>query len=321
LRVFRRTSLLLMGFVGLACSSSSNGGGGNNVAMGGNNVAGHPENAGGDSAGGAPQGGSATGGAAAGGAPATTSGPVLLARSEGCDKPASGAGVYVKGSFTIAGKSRDSFVRLPSDYDSSRAYSLLFQLHGSGGVAPGNGRGIEVPADKNAVIITPQGINGLWQLGATGEDVAFWDAMYADAMARYCIDQHRVFVMGFSRGGALTNMLGCVRGDRVRAVGPLASWHPARMGTCVGRPAAWFVHATDDRVVPLPMGHRALEYFIASSRCTSNTVTTVPSLCQANVGCDLGADLVFCEIAGDHGAPIEWEVPAMWNFFERLPPR
>lgn len=119
----------------------------------------------------------------------------------------------------------------------------------------------------------------------------------------------------------MTNMIGCVRGDRVRAVGPLASWHPARMGSCVGQPAAWFVHATNDSVVPLPMGTRAREYFIASSHCTASTETTVPAQCKANVGCDPGTEVVFCEILGDHGSPIEWEVPAMWRFFERLTPR
>jgi polyhydroxybutyrate depolymerase len=299
----------------------SSNGGGDIASVGGDNLAGQQGNVGGNATGGTSQGGTSTGGSATGGAMTTTNAPVLLARSEGCGKSATGAGVYVRGKFTIAGKSRDSFVRLPSDYDSNRAYPLLFQFHGSGGVAPGNGLGIEVPADKDAVIITPQGIGGLWQLGATGEDVGLFDALYADAMARFCIDQRRVFVMGFSRGGGMTNMLGCVRGDRVRAVGPLASWHPARMGSCVGQPAAWFVHATNDGVVPLPMGTRALAYFIASSHCTANTETIVPAQCKANVGCDLGAEVVFCEISGDHGAPIEWEVPAMWNFFERLAAR
>jgi polyhydroxybutyrate depolymerase len=314
---------------GGASSGGSSPGGGGGVA--GDNLAGHPVNdgghaaggssAGGSSAGGAATGGSSNGGAAAGGAPPITGTTLLPSRSEGCGKAASGAGTYVKGNFTIAGKSRDTFVRLPSGYDSNRAYPLLFQLHGSGGVAPGNGRGIEVPANNDAVIVTPQGIGGLWLLGATGDDVAFWDALYADAIARFCIDQRRVFVMGFSRGGAFSNMLGCVRGDRIRAVGPLASWHPARMGTCVGQPAAWFVHATNDSVVPLPMGLRARDYYIASSRCTSTTTPTVPAQCQANMGCDAGAEVVFCEIPGDHGSPIEWEVPAMWNFFERLAPR
>lgn len=242
----------------------------------------------------------------------------LPARSVGCGKAAKGTGSYVRQDMQVAAKARANFLWLPLNYDPTKAHELLISLHGTGGVAPGDGKGIETAAGNEAIIMTPQGIDGMWQLGADGEDVAFFDAMYAFATENFCVNQQRVFVTGFSRGAAMSNLLGCVRGDKIRGIGPLAGWQPARQTDCRGRPAAWFAHGTSDGAVPIVQGTRSLGLQMVRNGCEAATAPTPPSPCVAQQGCDTGSPVVWCEIPGDHGTPIEWSVPALWKFFAAL---
>lgn len=243
---------------------------------------------------------------------------MLPARSAGCGKAATGTGSYVRTSLQIANKSRANFVWVPANYDPNRAYALLFTLHGTGGVAPGDGMNIEIPAGQDAIIMTPQAIGGTWQLGVSGEDVMFWDAMYKNALEAFCINPQRVFVMGFSRGGAMSNLLGCVRGDKIRALGPLAGWQPAPQTSCIGRPAARFVHSGQDGVVPVLQGYRSRDMQNLRNGCEAASDPKPPAPCVQQRGCMPGSPVLWCEISGDHGAPIEWSVPAMWQFFDGL---
>ncbi len=240
-------------------------------------------------------------------------------RSVGCGKIATGSGTYERNTLTVAGASRTYFVWVPKNYDPEQAYPVLFHFHGTGGTAPGNGRGVELSAaGTEAILISPQGLQGVWALGAEGDDVQFFDAMYDSIRNSHCVNQQRVFAMGFSRGGAMSNLLGCVRGHQVRGIGPLAAWQPAPASACVGNPSAWFAHGEGDRVVAVTQGTRARDFIRQRHQCDSEARPTMPSPCVEYENCRDGVKLVWCAIEGDHGAVIEYAAPRVWDFFKTL---
>ena len=55
-----------------------------------------------------------------------------------------------------------------------------------------------------------------WDASANGADVVFFDAMVADVKARFCTDENRVFVVGYSSGSWLVNQLTCIRSSVLR---------------------------------------------------------------------------------------------------------
>lgn len=239
-------------------------------------------------------------------------------RSSGCGKPGTGTGSYQRQTVMIAGAQRTYFVWVPKAYDPERAYPVLFSFHGSGGTAPGNGQGVELKAGSEAILVSGQGIGGLWQLGAEGVDVAFFDAMLKDVTSNRCVDERRVFAMGFSRGGAMVNLLGCVRGEVLRAIGPLAGWQPARSSDCLAHISAWFAHGTNDGVVPIAQGIRSRDLFKEHNGCTDVTAPVSPTPCVEHTSCGHGSKLVWCAISGGHGDVINYAAPVIWDFFKRF---
>ena len=66
--------------------------------------------------------------------------------------------------------------------------------------------------------MTPQGLpldTGLAGWDST-RDLVFFDALYEVLTTNLCVDQSRVFSLGFSNGGGMTYGLSCGRADVVR---------------------------------------------------------------------------------------------------------
>lgn len=89
-----------------------------------------------------------------------------------------------------------------------------------------------------AIVVYPQALNtpGMtsdlegkkpgWQPrpGMEGDrDVKFFDAMLATLKQQYKVDDHRLYVAGFSSGGAFTYILWLMRGAEIRAVAPASA--------------------------------------------------------------------------------------------------
>ena len=55
----------------------------------------------------------------------------------------------------------------------------------------------------------------------------------------------------------MTNAVGCLRGDVIRAIAVVAGSGPNNASQCKGPVAAWITHGMDDENVPSPAASRA----------------------------------------------------------------
>lgn len=117
-------------------------------------------------------------------------------------------------SITVNSRSRRYIVRLPANYSPSRPYRLIFGLHwrdGDFGAVDGGSApyyGLQALANNSAIFVAPDGLNKGWANNG-GEDVAFVDAILKEVREGACVDDERVFAMGFSYGGAMSYSLAC----------------------------------------------------------------------------------------------------------------
>jgi poly(3-hydroxybutyrate) depolymerase len=118
--------------------------------------------------------------------------------------------------------------------DGSGSWPVIFNWHSLGMSASYQDSGIHVDANNSimpAIVVVPDS-NGFtmmtqdmtWDVfsvtdGAAGNmDVALFDAVLECLDARYGVDESRVYSMGFSLGGIMSDLLGVVRGDVIAAV-------------------------------------------------------------------------------------------------------
>ena len=81
-------------------------------------------------------------------------------------------------------------------------------------------------ASDGAVVVLPQGENGTWHddPSTTGpDDVAFISAVIDRISQQYQTDPSRVYVMGFSQGGFMTQRLACDLSGRIAAAAAVGS--------------------------------------------------------------------------------------------------
>jgi polyhydroxybutyrate depolymerase len=313
---------------GTAGGVSSGAGGKDSVGSSGES----PGDSGGPSSGGS--GRAASGGSAGGGASGGTAGHDLPgsagaddagatggsnpSSSSGCGTPQTGTSSYAVRSIAIRGTEREYYLWVPTGYDATRPYPLIVRFHGSTGDGLSGGLEIEAAAAGNAIIASPSGIDGHWDLAPDGVDVALFDAILLEVEDSYCIDAGRVFAYGFSAGGALTNLLGCVRGNVLRGIAPVESSAPM-LSSCNGPVAAWFTHSPDDTVVTIDRGAAALELYRSLDGCGTDTAPVAPTPCVRYQSCTQGFPVDWCETSGPHDPQGSFTAPGAWSFFSSLP--
>ena len=132
-------------------------------------------------------------------------------------------GNFMPRTIQVLDQARRYHLRVPSDYDPSRAYSLIFRWHGAGGNGLSGGLNIEYSAKNDAIIVSADGMNNVWDVKTGSADLAFFDNMLQTISSQYCIDNKRIFSYGFSVGGSFSNLLACERSDVLRASAAVAS--------------------------------------------------------------------------------------------------
>ena len=296
---------------------------------------------GGTATGGTATGGKATGGAAAGGA--SSGGQSAGGASSGCGVSGVASGVQNL-QITVNGQVRTYVVSIPSNYSASTPQVLVFAFHGMGGsgtvarqyfnIEVSNGRGGYT--NDRAIFVYPDGLandggSTGWSFTTTSADMAFFDALFAEVMTKYCINTNRVFVTGHSMGAMATNALGCYRGDLIRAIAPVAGMPPMSYGggtvTCAGNVGAFIVHGNNDTTVDFTQGGIATrDFWIARNGCSTTTVpdSTTPSACVDYQGCQPDLPVIWCVHTLGHNWPATTSCdggicfnagPAIWGFF------
>jgi poly(3-hydroxybutyrate) depolymerase len=247
-------------------------------------------------------------------APATDAGSSR--RSAGCGLPATGTSSYTRQTVTIANTTREYFLWVPRTYEPSQAYPIVFRWHGATGNGLSGGLEIEASSGENAIIVSPSGIDGLWDVSPTGVDVALFDTLLALLEAAYCIDKGRVFSYGFSMGGGFTELLGCVRSSVVRGIAPVEATSPTTM--CPGKVAARITQSPDDMAVSFDGAIASRGLFLAADGCATTTVPVSPSPCVRYQGCAEGYPVDWCQTSGPHNPQGAFTGPAAWSFFDSL---
>ena len=187
----------------------------------------------------------------------TTEAPV--ARSAGCglapdvEQPAQERPGDVELTFESGGVERIYRLGIPEGYDPDVPAPLLLNLHGSGSNALQASVYGDVPrlaGERGMVTVTPQGVDGQWQLVAAGTDATFLAELVDDVSARYCIDELRLHMIGMSLGAWKAASTACAEGRWASIALVTVEVFP---GACEPMPVVAF-HGTADPVVPYGEG-------------------------------------------------------------------
>jgi polyhydroxybutyrate depolymerase len=245
-------------------------------------------------------------------------------RSSGCGF-ASPTGVSSH-SIVVDGTTRTYLLSVPTNYDPSATHRLIFAWHGFGGSGSSiRSHNVEYGLGSSEISVYPDGLyiqqyGGTgWDLIPTGRDVALFDALSAYLESRYCIDTARVMSYGFSLGGYMTNLLGCVRGDRIRALAVVSGGWPALATSCAAIPIAyWASHADDDWAVSITTGRQARDHWRTLDACGPTTTPVYPSPCVRYNGCIAGDPVVWCEVATGGHNWFTWDSPGIAAFLNQF---
>jgi len=306
---------------GTASGGASNGGASSGGANGGHAAATSNGGSGGSSVGGGSSGSGGSGSSGAGAGAGGGGNKPDAKPSMGCSQPASGAlQEWVASTVMTSGASRAYSVRLPAKYSPTRAYPVIVLLHGCGGGT--NNVPMENVTGNDAILVrgTGSASGTCWDTNANGKDVAFFDAMVADVKSRFCADESRVFVVGYSSGSWLVNQLTCIRADVVRG-GATVSGGEAASGKCGGPVARIFLHDTNDNDNVIAGSEKARTRMLTQNKCDAAAATKPvdPSPCTEYQGCDDGYAVRWCQTSGKAHARQDTLAPgAFWNFFKAL---
>jgi len=155
-------------------------------------------------------------------------------------------------------------VALPATIDPQRPLGALVFAHGYRGSAEGVIRhdGLRELADElDLALIALQSAGDDWSIpGAPGDSViegvdemAYVDAVLADASERFGIDPTRRVASGFSAGGMMVWNIACYRSRSFAGFVPIAGtfWQPTP-ASCPSPPASIVhIHGETDQIVPL----------------------------------------------------------------------
>jgi poly(3-hydroxybutyrate) depolymerase len=251
--------------------------------------------------------------------------------TSGCEKtdfPAAG-----EKTIDVNGVTREYIITLPDNYDPSHPYKLIFAWHGLTGTMQqiaGNGfwgyYGLQNLADDSTIFMAGQGLPATeggtdyaWP-NTDGRDIAYTQAVLAWIEENYCVDTQRIFSVGMSYGGIMSNTVGGEMGDVVRAIAPMSGAGPNAFfggAECKGPVAAWLAHGTSDDTVDISMGEGSRDHWLEANGCDATSQPVDPSPCVAYDGCDTGYPVTWCAFDGGHEVP-DFAAQAVWDFFNQF---
>jgi polyhydroxybutyrate depolymerase len=277
----------------------------------------------------------------AGGAVIDVGIPASVDVATGCGLAGAPKGVLTDQQIVVGSVIRTYLLSVPKNYDGSTPLSLVFAWHGHG--AAGNVArqqfAIEPAAAGGAIFVYPDGLGAAgdtdWDYSANGRDVQLFDTLVSHLTSTYCIDRDRIFSTGLSAGAFFTNVLGCYRGDVLRAIAPVAGGPPSLSDsnpvTCTGNVGAWVAHASNDDTVNFTtFGMATRDFWIARNGCSTQLPPVDASLidCVEYQGCQPDLPVVFCVHTEGHTWPSMASCydggvcfdagSAVWSFFARF---
>lgn len=225
----------------------------------------------------------------------------------------------------VDGQMREFLLTIPSTYDPSTPMPLVFGWHAAGGSGMGiRGMGVYEASGSSVITVHADGLRvgntTGWVLDPAGIDAALYDAMFTFVTDSLCIDLDHVYSYGFSFGGYMSNMLGCIRGDQLLAIAPFHGGGPDASWTCQGTVSAMMHHRVDDGVVSIAAGRASRDHWVAANDCDINMSTAVAPAPCIEYTCNSTERVLWCESAtGGHPPPPDLAART-WNFFSSFLP-
>jgi poly(3-hydroxybutyrate) depolymerase len=244
-----------------------------------------------------------------------------MKKSPGCEMATNQAlNQWVESTVSSGGSNRPYSVRLPTGYSASRAYPVIILLHGCGGGT--NNVPMEKVTGTDAILVrgTGSAADTCWTTGATSADVTFFDAMVTDTKARFCADENRFFVVGYSSGSWLANQLTCIRSGVLRGAATVTGGESAGSG-CKGPVSRIFIHDKDDTTNVISGSEKARDRQLTQNGCDKSMapVAQDPSPCMGYPGCPAAYPVVFCQTSGQmHNRQDSFAPSTFWNFFKKF---
>lgn len=141
--------------------------------------------------------------------------------------------------------------------------------HGYRGSATGvmrNGSLRRMVHAQGLALIAVQGVNGSWNLpygpstfDSTGDaEFTYFDAVIADATAKFAIDPSRLVASGFSAGGMMVWNLACTRPDAFVGFVPISGTFWLKPPASCAPSVASIVHMHGDRDTTVPLDGRVI---------------------------------------------------------------
>lgn len=272
----------------------------------------------------------------------SASAPITLAATPGCGKALS---TIKSGTNTVSvnGKTREWILTLPSNYDNTKPYRLIFGVHWLGGtmndVANGNMiqpyYGLSALANDTTIFVAPNGLKSGSNTGwpnTSGEDIAFMREILKATDENLCINEKLRFSMGFSYGAGMSYSIACTLASEFRAIAALSG---GLLSGCVGGTEAvayYGQHGISDQVLPISQGHQMRDKFVQNNGCTVQEVREPVKGSKTHVvtkyaGCQEDKPVWWTAFDGDH-TPVPTDGgsdrnatftgAAVWEFFSQF---
>ena len=311
------------GVSGSSDASAQGGSGGASTAKGGATGSGGAQ--GGATGTGGPGTGGKTGAGGATGTGGTPDGGTIIDGGVTASAPSAGCGKATtlksaRASIDVNGKTREYILALPTNYDQNHPYRLIFGWHPWTGsaqmVASGKYFGLQPLANDQAIFVAGEGQDyqdaGLGWGNSGGVDLDFLQAMLERFRSELCIDENRIFSVGFSFGAMFSFTLGCESDTMMRAIMPMAGNTMTSGGCAAGtrKVAVMAFIGTDDSLLD---GHRqAVATYAQRDGCSTTTTPMQPSWCDGLAaknlpctcvsydGCASGYPVISCEYKAPH---------------------
>jgi polyhydroxybutyrate depolymerase len=219
--------------------------------------------------------------------------------------------------FELDGATRRYRLYLPTGYTGAEPWPLLFALHPNGGnIEYWNGedgnQAIRPVVQDEAILVLAEDITNNWPDDLPTE-LAYIDYIANEMKTQLCVDESRIFSMGFSGGGSFSGVLGCMRDD-IRAIasgGAIIYFEPA---DCINAPAAW---VTIGELELIPGREEFRDFWRDTGGCDETTMPVEPDPCVAYDNCNADTPVHYCQHAGDHVWP-DFGTEAAWAFLSQF---
>jgi len=164
---------------------------------------------------------------------------VRAAPSAGCRAGTPVAAGQVTLPISAGGRTGTYVQQVPTSYHPPTPMPVVFDFHGYAEPASLqvtlSGLG-DYGEDQGFITITPAVTEPvpLWESTVGSPDLAFFGGLLDTVEQNLCVDQHRIFVTGYSNGAFMSSAIACQYAGRVAAVAPVAGiqalgdCHPSR---------------------------------------------------------------------------------------------